>query len=243
MKKEITNSEISDYLKNISSNNSIYYYPVINEKKISSQIIETIKKNKIVSLISDAGTPTISDPGMILVNKCIEQNIMVSPIPGCSAVTSALSVSGFSDIYLFHGFLTKKENELEKILKSLSAFNNSIIFFVTAKSINFYIQRFKKYFFDRRILIAREITKIHEEFIRGNVVSINKLPDNIKGELTIIVSEKKEEKKNIKEITESVKIEIIKMMKKYSLKDVVEFISKKENLSKKKVYNFCLKLK
>ena len=87
------------------------------------------------------------------------------------------------------------------------------------------------------------MTKIHEEFIRDKVESINNLPENIKGELTVVLSEPIKEKKNIKEITESVKIEINKMLKKYSHKDVVEFICKKEDLPKKLIYNFCLKLK
>ena len=218
-------------------------YHKFNEKKVSYKIIDSIKKNKVISLITDAGTPTISDPGMILVNKCIEENLSVYPIPGSSAATSAVSVSGFSDQYLFYGFLTKKENELENTLKSLCNLDYSIVFFIPAPKINFYISQFKKYFFDRKIVIAREMTKIHEEFIRGKVESIKSLSENLKGELTVVLSEKIKEKNIKKEINESVKIEIKKMLKKYSHKDVVEFISKKENLPKKLVYNFCLKLK
>ena len=218
-------------------------YHKFNEKKVSSAVIDTIKKNQVVSLISDAGTPTISDPGLILVNKCIDENLSVYPIPGPSAVTSAFSVSGFSDQYLFYGFLTKKENELDKILKNLYNLNYSIIFFIPASKINFYISKFKNYFFDRKILIAKEMTKMHEEFVRGNVASIRVLSKNLKGELTVVLSGKNKEKNIQKEINESVKIEIKRMIKKYSHKDVVEFISKKEDLPKKIVYNFCLKLK
>ena len=218
-------------------------YHKFNEKKVSYKIIDSIKKNKVISLITDAGTPTISDPGMILVNKCIEENLSVYPIPGSSAATSAVSVSGFSDQYLFYGFLTKKENELENTLKSLCNLDYSIVFFIPAPKINFYISQFKQYFFDRKIVIAREMTKIHEEFIRGKVESIKSLSENLKGELTVVLSEKIKEKNIKKEINESVKIEIKKMLKKYSHKDVVEFISKKENLPKKIVYDFCLKLK
>jgi len=218
-------------------------YHKFNEKKISNKITDSIKKGKIVSLISDAGTPAISDPGMILVNKCIDENLNVHPIPGPSAVTSAFSVSGFSDQYLFYGFLTKKENELESVLKNLHNLDYSIVFFIPAPKINFYISQFKKYFFDRKIVIAKEMTKIHEEFIRSKVESIRSLSENLKGELTVIVSEKIKEKNIKKEINESVKIEIKKMLKKYSHKDVVEFISKKENFPKKMIYNYCLKLK
>ena len=218
-------------------------YHKFNERKVSYKIIDSIKKNKVISLITDAGTPTISDPGMILVNKCIEENLSVYPIPGSSAATSAVSVSGFSDQYLFYGFLTKKENELENTLKSLCNLDYSIVFFIPAPKINFYILQFKQYFFDRKIVIAREMTKIHEEFIRGKVESIKSLSENLKGELTVVLSEKIKEKNIKKEINESVKIEIKKMLKKYSHKDVVEFISKKENLQKRIIYNYCLKLK
>jgi len=218
-------------------------YHKFNEKKVSDKIIDFIKKNKIVSLISDAGTPAISDPGMILINKCISENLNIHPIPGSSAVTSAFSVSGFGDQYLFYGFLTKKENKLESVLKNLSNLDYSIIFFIPASKINFYISKFKKYFFGRKIVIAKEMTKIHEEFIRGNVESMKNLSESLKGELTVVLSEIINKSNIKKEIHESVKIEIKKMLKKYSHKDVVEFISKKEDLPKKIIYNYCLKLK
>jgi len=218
-------------------------YHKFNEKKICSTIIETIKKDKVVSLISDAGTPTISDPGLILVNKCIDENLSVHPIPGPSAVTSAVSVSGFSDQYLFYGFLTKKESELDRTLNNLSNLNYSIVFFIPASKINFYLSKFKKYFFDRKILIAKEMTKIYEEFIRDKITLIKNFPDNLKGELTIVISGKIKDNNVRKKIHESVKIEIKKMLKRYSHKDVVKFIAEKENLPKKMIYDFCLELK
>ena len=223
--------------------NKLLPYHKFNEKKVSLKVIDSIKKNKIISLISDAGTPTISDPGMILVNKCIEENLNIYPVPGSSAVTAAFSASGFGNQYLFYGFLPKEEQKLEKVLKNLSNLDYPIIFFVPALKINFYILRFKKYFFDRKIVIAKEMTKIHEEFIREKVKSIENFTETFKGELTIVLSEVLREKNIKKEINESVKIEIKKMLKKYSHRDVVDFIAKKENLSKKIIYNYCLKLK
>ena len=230
-------------LSNFQIKSKLIPYHKFNEKKVSNKVIDFIKNDKIVSLISDAGTPVIADPGMILVNKCIEENLNVHPIPGSSAVTSAFSVSGFSDQYLFYGFLTKEENKLESILKNLSNLDYSIIFFIPASKINFYISKFKKYFFGRKIVIAKEMTKIHEKFIRGKVESIKNFTEPLKGELTIVLSEVIKKKNIKKEINESVKIEIKKMLKKYSHKDVVEFVSKKENLPKKVIYNYCLKLK
>tara|TARA_B100000470_G_scaffold181169_1_gene145836 strand:- start:422 stop:1270 length:849 start_codon:yes stop_codon:yes gene_type:complete len=230
-------------LSHFKIKNKLLPYHKFNEKKVSNKIIDFIKNNKIVSLISDAGTPTISDPGIILVNKCIEANLIVYPIPGPSAAISAMSASGFTDQYLFYGFLTKKEKELEKVLKSLCNIDYSIVFFVPASKINFYIDRFKKYFLDRKIVIAKEMTKIHEEFIRDRLELIKRFPESLKGELTIVLSEKIKGKKIKKEISESVKIELKKMLIKYSHKDVTDFISKRENLSKKLVYEYCLKLK
>ena len=230
-------------LSNFQIKSKLIPYHKFNEKKVSNKVIDFIKNDKIVSLISDAGTPVIADPGMILVNKCIEENLNVHPIPGSSAVTSAFSVSGFSDQYLFYGFLTKEENKLESVLKNLSNLDYSIIFFIPASKINFYISKFKKYFFGRKIVIAKEMTKIHEKFIRGKVESIENFTEPLKGELTIVLSEVIKKKNIKKEINESVKIEIKKMLKKYSHKDVVEFVSKKENLPKKVIYNYCLKLK
>jgi 16S rRNA (cytidine1402-2'-O)-methyltransferase len=223
--------------------NKLQSYHKFNEKKMSDQVVDIIKNRKIVSLISDAGTPTIADPGMLLVNQCIDQDLNVYPIPGPSAATTAVSISGFKDQYLFYGFLTKKEKELENILKNLCNLDYSIVFFIPATKINFYISRFKNYFSGRKILVAREMTKIYEEFIRENVTSIKSLPDSLKGELTVVLSAKIAEKNIKQKINESIKIEIKKMIKKYSHKDVVEFISKKENLSKKLVYDYCLKLK
>ena len=230
-------------LSHFQIKNNLLSYHKFNENSVTSKVVDLIKKNKIVSLISDAGTPAISDPGMILVNKCIEENLNVHPIPGASAVSSAISISGFDDQYLFYGFLSKKNKELSKELKNLQNLDYSIIFFIPPAKINFYILKFKEYFDDRKIVIAREMTKIYEEFTRDNVASINSMPNNLKGELTVILSKKKIDKKYKKEISESVKIDIKKMLNKYSLKDVVDYFSKRENLPKKIIYNYCLKLK
>ena len=230
-------------LTNYGIKSRLLPYHKFNEKKVSSQVIDSIKNNNIVSLISDAGTPAISDPGLVLVNKCINEKLKVYPIPGPSAVTAAVSVSGFDDQYLFYGFLTKKENELDKVLKNLCTLNYSIVFFIPSSKIDFYILKFKEYFPDRKILIAKEMTKIHENFIREEISSIKGLQNNNKGEFTVVISGKNKEKKIINKISESVKVEIIEMLKKYSHKDVVELISKRENIQKKTVYNFCLNIK
>ena len=217
-------------------------YHKFNEKKQVSNIIEHINQGKILSLISDAGTPLLSDPGRLLVNKCIENNINVVPIPGVSSIVTAMSVSGFRDQFLFYGFLPKKENELEKVLSVLSQETFSQIFFIPALKINFYLKFFKKYFSGRKLLIAKELTKIHETFFREKSVDEIKLFKNqLKGELTIVISEKGI-KKNILD-KEKIVNKAKKYLKKYSLKDTVDLILEWEEINRKEIYKLCLKIK
>ena len=110
-----------------------------NEKKQTIEVIKHINQGKILSLISDAGTPLLSDPGRLLVNECIKNKINIVPIPGASSITSAMSVSGFSDQFIFYGFLPKKNNDLETALKSLSKINYSQVFFAPSNKVNFYL--------------------------------------------------------------------------------------------------------
>ena len=233
----------SNLLSYYNIEKKLFSYHKFNEKKISGKIINLIKENKIVSLMSDAGTPTISDPGLVLINKCIEEGLNIYPIPGSSAVTAAMSISGFEGKFLFYGFLTKKENELDKVLKNISKLDYSIIFFISPQRINYCIKMFKKHFFGREILIAKEITKMHEKFIRGRIDTIKPFSQEIKGELTVILSNQIKKNNFKKIINESVKIEIKKMLKKYSHRDVVDYIVKKENLPKKLIYDYCLRIK
>ena len=216
-------------------------YHKFNEKKQLTKIIEYFNEGKILSLISDAGTPLLSDPGRLLVNHCIENSIQITPIPGVSSITSALSVSGFKDQFLFYGFLPKTQNELEKVLNSLSQSDYTQVFFVPSKKINFYIKNFKKYFSNRKIVIAKEITKIHEAFIREDIDDLEPFENNLKGELTIVISENNSKIKTFDE--EKIVNKLKKYLKKYSLKDTVNLISKIEKINKKKIYKLCLKIK
>ena len=216
-------------------------YHKFNETKKVSKIIEYINQGKILSLISDAGTPLLSDPGRILVNKCIENKIKIVPIPGVSSIITAMSVSGFRDQFLFYGFLPKTANELKKKLAYLSEYQYVQIFFIPALKINFYLSQFKQYFSGRKILIAKELTKIHEFFFREDVDEMKLFNSKIKGELTVIISEKNIKKKVFNE--EKIVNKAKKYLKKYSLKDTVELIVESEKINKKEVYKLCLKLK
>ena len=228
-------------LNHLKIKKKLISYHKFNEKKQTANIIEYINQGKILSLISDAGTPLLSDPGKHLLNECIKNKINVTPIPGVSSLTASMSVAGFEDRFIFYGFLPKKDKELEKVLAKLSNLNYSQIFFVPAIKINFYLNKFKTFFDNRKIMIAKEITKMHEFFYRDDVKNISLFKKPLKGELTVVISETDMKNKvdNINIIINNAK----KYLKKYSLKDTVELISKIENTNKKKIYEICLKIK
>ena len=214
-----------------------------NENKNINFILEYLENNKIISIISDAGTPAISDPGRILINKCIEKNINIYSVPGPSAVSAAISVSGFSDKYLFCGFLPEKKNAIDKFFNSASQMNYSIIFFISPKKINKIINLIKKYFFNRNILICREITKFHEEYLRSSVKNLSEVSISTKGEVTVVISEDINLKKNFIKLEESDKKKINKLIKKMTIKNIVNEINKNRVIPKKIIYDYCLKLK
>ncbi len=214
-----------------------------NEKKNLNLILEHLESNKIISIISDAGTPTISDPGRILINKCVEKKINIYSVPGPSAVSAAISVSGFSDKYLFFGFLPQKKTELNNLFNSVSKINFSIVFFISPKKINKIIDTLKKYFSNRNVLICREITKFHEEYIRSSVKNLSELSIPTKGEVTVVISEGNNLKKNFIILEESDKKKIKYLINKMTIKNIVNQINKNKRISKKLIYDYCLKLK
>ena len=214
-----------------------------NEKKNLNKILELLNNSKILSLVSDAGTPLISDPGNILINECIKKNIKIIPIPGPSAVVTAVSVSGFSNNFYFHGFLSDKKNVIKKELEFLSKLDNSIVFFVSAKKFSKLIPYLKDYFLGRKIVICKELTKYYEQIYRSNVSELSEQIINLKGEITVIISDVDETKKNKETLEESVKIKIKNLMNKLTIKDIVSIISSENNISKSVIYKYCLKLK
>ena len=214
-----------------------------NEKKNLSRIIELIKKGLFVSLISDAGTPSISDPGAILIRECIKNNIEIVPIPGSSAVITAVSISGFSEKFFFYGFFPEKNKILFEDLEILSKLKSSIVFFISPRKINKIIPFIKKNFKGRKILICREMTKFYEEFVRSEVEELELFNDNLKGELTIVISEKKYDKKASHILSESDKRIVKKMINKLSIKEISNLIHQNNKISKKIIYDYCLKIK
>jgi len=214
-----------------------------NEKKNLSKIIEILQSGCIVSLISDAGTPSVSDPGAILINECLINKINICPIPGASAVSSAVSISGFSEKYYFYGFFPEKNNKLKEDFEKLKNLDCCIVFFISPKKFNRSVKDIKQYFVDRKILICREMTKFYEEFIRTDIDKLEPFKLDPKGELTIVISEKKKKINSSIILKESDKKNIQKMIKKLSIKDITDLISQNSNVPKKEIYNYCLKLK
>ena len=213
-----------------------------NERKKTKNVIDDLIAGKIVSIISDAGTPAISDPGKILVKECISNDIPVIPIPGASSVITSLSISGFSDKFIFYGFLEEKKNKLIKELEFLSKIDYSIVIFIPPKKLIKNLENIINFFSNREIVLCREMTKIHEEFIRCKVNDLKKIKIYDKGELTIVISEIKESTISFGFLDESDKKTIKKMLKNKSIKDIIQKYSNKK-IPKKVIYDFCLKLK
>ena len=214
-----------------------------NEKKNLSKVISGLKNGQIISLISDAGTPGISDPGAILVKECVREKIDITPLPGASAVNTSISASGFSEKYFFYGFFHTKLKNIRDDLRSLSSLDASIVFFISSKKLNKAIPIIKQNFSEKEIIICREMTKFYEEYLRYKVEDLKIFAETLKGELTIVISEKKRVKKGSLFLSESDKKDIKKMIKKLSIKEITNLISRNNNIPKKEIYNYCVKVK
>ena len=213
-----------------------------NENKNLKEIITYLENNKIISIISDAGTPCISDPGKILINECVKRNINIFSIPGPSSVVSAISISGFSDKFIFYGFFPEKEKDMKNDFEALSKLNFTIVIFISAKKFKKKSHNLKKYFLDRKLLICKELTKMYEQHFRMNVSEISNFNNELKGEITLVISQKiKSESEDYLSNMEKKKIR--KLIKNLSIKDIVSEIKKNKDISRKEIYNYCLKIK
>ena len=230
-------------LKKYEINSKLISNHKFNEKKNVSKILNLLKSGLIISMISDAGTPSISDPGITLINECISNDIEIIPLPGPSSVVTAVSISGFSEKFFFYGFFPEKKKILEEDLQNLSLLNSSIVFFISPNKIQKIIPSLKFFFKDRKIVICREMTKYYEEFIRSEINDLDKLDLKLKGELTIVISEKVLDNKISQSLNESDKRIINQMINKLSIKEIISLINYNNRISKKEIYDYCLKLK
>ena len=207
-------------------------FHISNEKIKIQRIIDDLKCKKIISLVSDAGTPTLSDPGKSLISKCHDHGIKVIPVPGASAILSAVSVSGFTDNFYFCGFFPKKNNEIENFLSKIKLIKATLVFFMPARDLGKNTDYLIKFFPKSNFLIAREMTKVHETYIRDTMTNIKKyIQNNFKGEMTLIVD-------NLIEVTSDIDVdkEIGLLIGKMSSKHIAEYLSKKLEISKKIIY-------
>jgi len=230
-------------LNHLKINKELISYHKFNEQKKIKQILGLLRENKIISIISDAGTPAISDPGKILIKECIKEGLDIYPIPGASAVSASISISGFSDKYLFLGFLPEKKRDLTNQFKKVSQIGCSIVFFISPNKFDKIKDQLSIFFSDREILICREITKFYEEYQRSSVKNLEKITISKKGEITVVISEAKIEEKKLNQLEESDKKKIKKLLKTKTTKNIIEIINEKKNIKKKIIYDYCLKLK
>ena len=223
-------------------NKKLLAYHKFNEKKTLSKTIQLLVNKKIVSIVSDAGTPCISDPGNILINECIKNQINIFSIPGSSSVISAVSISGFSDRFVFYGFFPEKNKDIKKDLEILSKLDLSVVFFISAKKFKKNSLYLEKYFSGRKILICKELTKMYEQHFRLEVSKIKDFNIDLRGEITLVISEKNNSESENK-LDDQDRLLIKKLMKKLSIKDIVTVIKKNKDIPKKEIYNYCIQIK
>ena len=215
-----------------------------NEINKTPQFITHLKNGLDIALISDAGTPSISDPGYKLVAAVAKEKLPIIPIPGCSAAIAGLSVSGLpTDSFLFLGFLPKKQQKQRQAIKAITNQSATLIFYESPRRIIALIKNMRDIMGDRKACLAREITKLHEEYIRGNLSDIQKTLEEkeiIKGECSLFVQGLLEQKVINEEQIEKI---VSKRLVTTNLgtSDLARQISKEFNLSKKKVYDIILK--
>jgi 16S rRNA (cytidine1402-2'-O)-methyltransferase len=216
-----------------------------NEVNKTPQLIAHLKNGLDIALISDAGTPSISDPGYKLVTAVAKEGINIIPIPGCSAAIAGLSVSGLpTDSFIFLGFLPKKQQKQGQALEALKDEKATLIFYESPRRIKTLIDHMCKILGNRKACLAREITKLHEEYIRGTLSEIlKKLEDkeSIKGECSLFIQGQSEKKTIDQENLENIILDRLSTND-LGTSGLAKQISKEFNLPKKKVYDTILKL-
>jgi len=220
-----------------------------NETLRSIYFLERLNNGESIAIVTDAGTPSVSDPGYRLIKKAIENSINIIPIPGVSAVTTAISAAGLpTDSFIFAGFLPKKKAKRIKQLKALCMESSTIILYESPKRIINLMEEIKEVMGNRYGVVAREMTKIHEEFIRGTMSEISytlKERQSIKGECTLLITGFLPTVQKKTHIDESVRDEIKQNLKEAesSISNISKVIAKKYGLLRQSVYGEALRIK
>jgi len=232
-------------LKKYNLNTPLVAYHKYSEESKLNFLISTLKSGKDVGLISDAGTPLISDPGYLLVNKALEEGIRVIPIPGPSSLIAALSVSGMPlDKFIFYGFPPKKKKALETFLEILALSDKTSIIFETKLRIIGFLETLAEISPNREIFVAREMTKLHESFYRGTVVNVieelSSQKNALRGEFVLVIGSNKKTKSEdfLNKEQEKVIQVLLKNMKK---NEALNLASKSFGIKKNSLYKLLLK--
>jgi len=218
-----------------------------NRKAKGPQLIGRLKSGSDIALITNAGTPGVSDPGVSLIRQALEENVTVSPIPGPSAVTAALSVSGLpGDRFRFLGFLSNRSSRRKKELKDLVSETQTMVFFEAPHRVRAMLADLQEIFEDRQIVMVREQTKLHEEVVRGSAGSLLEClkGNKLRGEFTLVVSGRDEER-DAPSIDEETKESIGYLLKEgnMSLRDIAKQLSVEKGVPYRAVYRECLSIK
>lgn len=226
--------------------NSFVSYHEHNEDRRTPKLIDKLVNGNSIALVSSAGTPSISDPGYRLIQTAISKNINVIPIPGVSAVTAALSVAGLpTDTYVFAGFLSKRKSKRLKQITELAATQRTMIFYESPKRILATVEEIIGTIGNRQAVLAREMTKLHEEFVRGSlleILDILKHRTGIKGECTLVVAGGgAQQEVSWKTVQNEINTALNSNREKLS--ELAKRLAKKYQIPRKKIYDEALKLK
>ena len=236
-------------LNHFEIKNKMVSYHKFNEEKKSVSVIEDLKSGKNIALVSDAGTPCISDPGYILVKHARENNIKVASVPGCSAVIAALSAGGLdTSTFTFYGFVPTENKPKKELFESIKHSNvKTKVVYESPKRIIKLLKDLKDEMPGCVICVASEITKVHESYEYGKIEDVYEKmkdnPDSLKGEYVILIQNKKKNKKENAISIEAMLVDII-IKEKRTIKDAIKILNEKQkDISKKDIYNASLNLK
>ena len=216
-----------------------------NRRIREESLLEELRRGKTIALVTDAGTPGISDPGEHLVKSAIQESILLVPIPGASALVAALSISGLpTDSFLFYGFLPSKAGAREKLMLSLKERHETLIFYESPKRLRFFLEDVIRILGERQVAVAREMTKIYEEAYRGTASEVlQKIgEEEIKGEVTVVV-EGCTSPAGVESSSIAGWLELYFREMGLSMKEAIERVSAELGVSKSEVYRESLKMK
>lgn len=227
---------------------SLMSYHKHNEQEKSEDIIELLKEGRNIAVVTDAGTPGISDPGAVIVKKCINENIDFEVLPGATAITTALVYSGLDTTkFLFRGFIPRENKERKILLNEIKDVKESIILYESPYRVVSTLEILLEYLGNRNIAVCRELTKLHEEIKRGKIDELIDYFKNTapKGEFVLVIEGKQQEHidRENKEKWEnlSIKDHILNAMESgISKKEAIKYVAKERGLSKNEVYKYAI---